>query len=151
MPLPHKPGWVWDDGAWRPETPEEARQRGPQLRASDANSDGQGGSEDGERGEPAGGGNGGEKGGGIGIGGDDTENESGVGGKDGDKNADDIETARRGELGSILKLVDRIQNLLARDPEVFDKLPPELRTFYTAYQEHVRLFTDATDRQKRTH
>ena len=163
--MEYKPGWIWENGGWRRETPEEADQRqfhplsggtkggppltpeaaGPQLMASDGNSGGQGG---GEGGGPADVGNGGEKGDGgeesgskdegKEIGGDEAENESGAGGKGSDKNAGDIETARRGELGSALKLVDRIQDQLARDPEAFDKLPPELRSFYTSYQEHVR-------------
>ena len=31
MPLAHKPGWVWEDGAWRPMTPDEQDRARPQL------------------------------------------------------------------------------------------------------------------------
>ena len=52
--LPHKPGWVWEDGAWRQETPEEASRRGAQNLARNASSDDEGGG-GGEGGGPDGG------------------------------------------------------------------------------------------------
>jgi len=49
-----------------------------------------------------------------------------------------LEAARLGELTTSKSAIDRIQSAYARDDTVLDRLGPELRAFYNAYQMHLR-------------